>query len=138
MSRRRLKMVQSGKVLLRATILSAILLIALSAPRSSVAQDGQGPSVFCHITDGTFNDCDDQAPGSEEWSDITPATFPETGGVVYADQADLVDNSTITPENEETGTIVFTPDGELDHLMLLYESERTVPLGPMSTYWCTL
>ena len=46
------------------------------------------------------------------------------------DQADLVENSTITPENEQNNTIDFTPDGELDHLMLMYEDDRTVPLGP--------
>jgi len=87
-----------------------------------------GPSVFCHVTDGTFTDCDgDPNNGLEEWSDITPSLFPETGGVVYVDQGDLVDNSTISGMN---GTVNFTPDGIVDHLMLMYEGERTVPLGP--------
>ena len=109
-------------------VLAVGFALALSArPPSATAQFAEGPSEFCHVTDGTFTICPDE---SEEWSDIAPTVQPETGGVVFASQADLVDNSTITPENEEAGTIVFTPDGELDHLMLMYESSRTVPLGP--------
>ena len=117
-----------GSLLLAIAV--ALALILPTSPSPATAQAGEGPSVFCHVTDGNFTDCDVGTPGNEEWSDITPTVQPETGGVVYADQADLVDNSTITPENEEAGTIVFSPDGELDHLMLMYEGPRTTPLGP--------
>ena len=69
-----------------------------------------GPSGYCHTTDGVFTDCDgDATNGNEEWSDIAPASFSETGGVVWVDQADLIANISITPENEQNGTFDFTP-----------------------------
>jgi len=97
------------------TVVIALMVTGFVAVQAQTVQSG--PSVFSHVTDGVFT-------GPEEWSDITPALFPETEGVVYVDQGDLVDNSTIG------GTLNFTPDGIVDHLMLMYESERTVPLGP--------
>ena len=48
---------------------------------------GHGPSAACHVTDGAFTACPD---GTDEWSDIAPASFPDTDAHLYADQADLV------------------------------------------------
>ena len=111
------------------SVATAMMVAGVVPVRAQTVESG--PSAFCHATDGTFTDCDgNPGTGLEEWSDITPSVQSESGGVVYVDQADLVDNSTITPENEQNGTIDFTPDGELDHLMLMYEDDRTVPLGP--------
>lgn len=110
----------------------ALALVLSPSPPSATAQAAEGPSAFCHVTDGNFTDCDAGTPGNEEWSDITPTVQPETGGVVYADQADLVDNSKIAAfeAGQITSEELFVPDGELDHLMLMYEGPRTEPLGP--------
>ena len=90
------------------------------------------------MTDGTFTDCDgdgDTNVDDEEWSDVTPTV--QDDGVVYADQADLIINALI-PDFEQ-GLVddadFFVSDGtglvaDLDHLMLMYESNRTTPLGP--------
>ena len=75
------------------TVMLALLLLGSQQP--TFAQVGSGPSQFCHVTDGVFTDCNPPTAGNEEWSDITPTTFAATGGVVIADQADLVDNSKI-------------------------------------------
>ncbi len=111
------------------TVVIGLALFLPSSPRSGIAQATEGPSAFCHVTDGNFTVCPDS---NEEWSDITPTVQPETGGVVYADQADLVDNGKIADFEADliTAEELFVPDGELDHLMLMYESERTEPLGP--------
>lgn len=90
----------------------SLLFAGLVGASTAHAQDGTGPSEFCHVVDGTFTDCD---PG-EEWSDITPTLF-DAGGVLYVDQADL-------------DPVAGIPGGTVDHLMLMYESGRTVPLGP--------
>ena len=79
------------------TLAAFVVLVAIagstaSLPSNATAQVVGGPSAFCHETDGDFTDCDTGTPGNEEWSDITPTVQPETGGVVYVDQADLVDN----------------------------------------------
>ena len=129
MSTKRLRVVLLHRVQpLLLTILIALSPVLPTSTLPAMAQAEAGPSVFCHVTDGTFTACPDN---NEEWSDITPTVFPDTGGVVFVDQADLVDNSLI-PTFEATKTFppgFFTPDGQLDHLMLMYESERTVPLG---------
>ena len=130
MSTKRLRVVLLDRLLLVISIALASALLV--SPDSATAQTGEGPSALCHITDGTFTDCNPQTPGNEEWSDITPTSFTQTGGVIFVDQADLVDNSLISTF-EATKTFppgFFTPDGELDHLMLMYEGDRTVPLGP--------
>lgn len=74
-----------------------------------------GPSAFCHVTDGAFASC---ADGSQEWSDITGTPFAG-GAVLYVDQADLNPSLSI-------------PNGSgIDTLMLMYdETQRTVPLSP--------
>ncbi len=92
------------KLLVLGSVLSSLLILGLVI----AAQTSGGPSTLCHVSDGKFTVCPD---GEKEWSDITPTVFPDTGGIVYVDQADLVDNSSIS-----TGQIVFTPDGKLDHL----------------------
>ena len=67
--------------------------------------EAAGQSVFCHVTDGQFTICPD---GSQEWADVTPVFFPESGVYLYADQADL---------DPELGTH-YSP---LDTFMLMYE-----------------
>lgn len=79
-----------------------------------------GPSAFCHVTDGSFTDCD---PNNivEEWSDITPSFFDvfvnaAPDSALYVDQADL------DPTKK-------TSESPVDHLMLMYdEMFRTTPL----------
>jgi hypothetical protein len=116
--------------LLKGIILSLWLLL-LILPHEAKAEATSGPSVFCHVTDGIFTDCSGTGldPGTE-WSDIARGEFPD-GGVLYGDQADLADNGLIT--GWENGTVsdadFFVPDGNLDHLMLMYENPRSVPLG---------
>lgn len=87
-----------------------------------------GPSAFCHVTDGKFTDCTplNNVTDPEEWSDITPSFFdvfvnaaPESA--LYVDQADL------DPTKKTSGSTV-------DHLMLMYdEMFRTTPLLPDET-----
>ena len=93
--------------------------LALSAgPRPAVAQTTTGPSAFCHVTDGSFTDCDAGTPGDEEWSDITPTFFAETDSYLYADQADL-------------DPTLAGPESPMDTFMLMYdECGITEPLGP--------
>lgn len=90
---------------------------ALAAVATAAYAQGitDGPSAFCHVTDGAFTSC---ADGSQEWSDITGTPF-ESGAVLSVDQADLDPARSI-------------PNGSgLDTLMLMYdEAQRTVPLGP--------
>ena len=80
--------------------------------------DGRGPSAFCHVTDGSFTDCDPATAGAEEWSDITPTFFPETESYLYAGQADL-------------DPTLAGPESPMDTFMLMYdECGLTEPLGP--------
>src|SRR5438128_1323086 len=72
----------------------------------------RGPSIHCHVTDGTFTRCPD---GSQEWSDIPFQEFPATNAFLYADQANL--NPTLNSPNNT--------------LALMYdECGRTKALGP--------
>lgn len=84
-----------------------------------------GPSAFCHVTDGSFTDCAVNN-GGKEWSDITPSFFdvffdvfhPGPESALYVDQADLVPN-------------MGTSQSKVDTLMLMYdEMFRTTPLLP--------
>jgi len=85
------------------------------------AQTVTGPSAFCHSTDGAFTTCPD---GSQEWSDITPAFFPESGAYLYSDQADL--DPLLQSVHPATGEV-----SALDTFVLMYdECGRTTPLGP--------
>lgn len=94
--------------------MAAVLLLSIASP-AALAQEQVGPSAFCHQTDGMFTAC---PGGGEEWSDITPAFFPETRSYLYADQADL-------------DPILSSPTTPLDTFMLLYdECGRTTPLAP--------
>lgn len=69
-----------------------------------------GPSPFCHETDGGFTICPD---GNEEWSDILPQFFPDSGSNLYVDQADL-DPSLATPESWSTPSCCYmTSAGKL-------------------------
>ncbi|MBI4307115.1 MAG: hypothetical protein HY678_12425, partial [Chloroflexi bacterium] len=130
-----------------AALALAVFLLARQTPSRAHASEPNGTgterhgtSTFCHVTDGRFTDCDPGTPGLEEWSDVPPTTFDSTGGAVYVDQADLVVNDLV--DEWEAGLVgdqsffnlgaggSSTPDGLVDHLMLLYESDRTVPLGP--------
>src|SRR5689334_6046918 len=75
---------------LRSLIVVAVLL-SLFAPWTfmtprAVAESSQGPSAFCHITDGTFTDCDPQNPGREEWSDVQPSAFAASNSFLYVNQ----------------------------------------------------
>ena len=124
-------MTSAGLTRLCLQALAVVSLLSYPPARVSASNPTEtttGPSMFCHVTDGAFTICPD---GSQEWSDVAPVAFPTTDGVVYADQADLVDNSLIA--DFEAGLIdsdeLFVPDGELDHLMLMYESDRPEPLG---------
>jgi hypothetical protein len=51
----------------------------------SKAQFSNGPSAFCHVTDGTFTDCNPATTGLEEWSDVRPTSY-SGGGVLYVNQ----------------------------------------------------
>ena len=69
------------------------VLVTLFVPWSGVlktpaakAQSSQGPSAFCHITDGTFTDCNPQTGGLEEWSDVQPSPFPAANSFLYVNQ----------------------------------------------------
>ena len=93
----------------------AALTFALAPGGRVEAQATSSSSAFCHVTDGAFTICPDS---SAEWSDVPALFFPESGSILYVDQADLV------PE-------LATPDSPVDTLMLLYdECGRTTPLGP--------
>ena len=59
--------------------------VILQTPRV-VAQSSQGPSAFCHTTDGTFTDCDPQTAGREEWSDVQPSPFAAANSFLYVNQ----------------------------------------------------
>jgi len=86
----------------------AFMFLALTAP---VAHAASNPSAFCHSTDGSFTTC---ADGHQEWSDITPAFFPQSNSYLYADQAAFLN-----------------PGGPPDTFFLMYdECARTAPLGP--------
>lgn len=102
--------------LLNVIFAAGLVLTTLAIPRVAHAQvTTTGPSAFCHETDGTFTICPD---GKSEWSDITPAFFPESNSFLYADQADL-------------DPVLGIPDSPLDTFVLMYdECSRTVPLGP--------
>jgi hypothetical protein len=84
-------------------------------------QAADGPSAFCHATDGAFTLCPD---ANAEWSDIPPVHFPESNSFLYADQADLDPNvQSIHPVSGEASP--------LDTFMLMYdECSRTEPFGP--------
>lgn len=102
--------------LLNVVFAAGLVLTTLAIPRVAHAQvTTTGPSAFCHETDGTFTICPD---GKSEWSDITPAFFPETNSFLYADQADL-------------DPVLGTPGSPVDTFVLMYdECSRTVPMGP--------
>lgn len=59
--------------------------VILQTPRAG-AQSSQGPSAFCHTTDGTFTDCDPQTAGREEWSDVQPSAFAAANSFLYVNQ----------------------------------------------------
>ncbi len=107
-------------------ILVGILGCLLFLAPDAVAQSGTGPSVFCHVTDGVFTDCEIGTPGTEEWSDITPTIFPDTGGVIYADQADLVDNSKIADFEAGLGLAADYLSEALHALRSRYDFDRYV------------
>lgn len=118
-------MIKAIKVPLSIVFLAAVFLFAAIAVRAGEPGSGDaftdGPSVFCHVTDGAFTDCPD---GGKEWSDITPSFFdvfadvPGPESALYVDQADLDPNR-------------GTPQSPVDHLMLMYdEMFRTTPLLP--------
>jgi hypothetical protein len=94
----------------------ALLTVAcLALPRYEALAQIAGRSAFCHVTDGAFTTCPD---GTQEWSDVTPQFFPESGSYLYVDQADL-----------DSG--LATADSPVDTLMLMYdECRQTSPLGP--------
>ena len=82
---------------LTVTLAASLLLLWTLNSKPAFAQDTSGPSAFCHVTNGDFNDCDDDGDNlgpADEWADIIPGTF-DGGGVVYADQADLVQNALV-------------------------------------------
>src|SRR3954453_22387906 len=54
------------------------------------ALTGHAPSSFGHVTDGAFTDLDgNPSNGTEEWSDLTPTSFPASKSFLYADQTKL-------------------------------------------------
>lgn len=89
-----------------------LILSALTSshlPTSTVAAQSPGHrSQFCHVTDGMFTAC---AGGGQEWSDVTPQFFAESGSYLYVDQADLDPN-------------LGTPTSPTDTLMLMYDECR--------------
>jgi hypothetical protein len=70
-----------GKRLLLSALGASLL--AVSDP---AAQNANGPSAFCHSTDGAFTMC---PGGGAEWSDVPAKSFPESHSFLYASQADL-------------------------------------------------
>jgi hypothetical protein len=87
-------------------------------PTNVAGQTVEARSIFCHITDGEFTDCDPETDGIEEWSDVVPDFFLGTQSYLYADQADL-------------DPVLRTPDSAADTFVLMYdECGRRTPLGP--------
>lgn len=84
-----------------------------------------GPSLFCHETDGIFTSC---ADGNMEWSDIQASFFDVFADAVSPDSALYVDQADKDPERS-------IPNGSgIDTLMLMYdEILRTTPLDPSET-----
>ncbi len=100
---------------LRHTGSAAAVLGCLLLPVFEVSAQIASPSASCHVTDGAFTTCPN---GSQEWSDVTPHLFVESGSYLYVDQADL-DPS------------LATSASPVDTLMLMYdECRQTRPLGP--------
>ncbi|MBI4084629.1 MAG: hypothetical protein HY431_01865 [Candidatus Levybacteria bacterium] len=114
------KLIAGASLGLAALVLSVSLASAQEAGSGDAFTDG--PSAFCHVTDGAFTDCDVNN-GVEEWSDITPSFFdvfadvPGPESALYVDQADKHPTRSI-------------PNGSgIDTLMLMYdEMFRTTPL----------
>lgn len=106
----------SNLVRLNFLILLGILTFPLSLDVTVAAQPPSPgrPSASCHVTDGAFTSCPD---GTQEWSDVTPQFFPESGSYLYVDQADL---------DGQLGTA----QSPVDTLMLMYdECTQTRRLG---------
>jgi len=80
-----------------------------------------GPSAFCHVTDGAFTDCGVNN-GVEEWSDITPSFFDVFTDISGPESALYVDQADLDPVRK-------TSKSGVDTLMLMYdEMFRTTPL----------
>lgn len=109
--------VKSLNGLVASTMLGVFLMIAATVLIAQAITIG--PSTFCHETDGIFTLC---ANGNQEWSDVTPTGFVESGAFLYVDQADKDPHKSI-------------PNGSgIDTLMLMYdETKRTIPLFPSET-----
>ena len=103
------------------TIFISCIAVGLLTAAPSVAQTTGGPSAFCHETDGQFTVC---PGGSQEWSDIPFAFFPESNSFLYSDQADL--DPVLQSVHPVTGEV-----SNLDTFVLMYdECGRTTALGP--------
>ena len=113
------KLIAGAFLGLAALVLSVSLVGAQEAGPGDAFTDG--PSAFCHVTDGTFTDCDVNN-GVEEWSDITPSFFDVFADVSGPESALYVDQADLDPVRK-------TSDSEVDTLMLMYdEMFRTTPL----------
>ena len=94
---------------------AAAVLASLFLPGFDASAQIAGPSTRCHVTDGAFTTC---PGGGQEWSDVTPRFFAESGSYLYVDQADL-----------DPG--LSTSASPVDTLMLMYdECRQTRPLEP--------
>src|SRR4029453_17606913 len=89
-------------------------LLAVSDP---AAQNANGPSAFCHSTDGAFTMC---PGGGAEWSDVPAKSFPETHSFLYASQADL------DPAKGSPLSPVAT------FMLMYYDGGRPSPVGPQN------
>ena len=107
------------QLLLRLLTFAGVLIFLSVLELNAVAQTSGGPSAFCHETDGAFTICPDS---NVEWSDITPAFFPESNSFLYSDQADLDPlKQSVHPVSGEVS--------DLDTFVLMYdECGRTTPL----------
>jgi hypothetical protein len=59
----------------------SVILLLFFAP--AWAQLSTPPSLECHVTDGSFTPC---PSGAQEWSDVTPASFPASDSYLYVNQ----------------------------------------------------
>jgi hypothetical protein len=79
-------MVRHSRLLATGVAILLVMQIAISGGSTFPQAKAEGPSEFCHNTDGNFTVC----PNSElEWSDVPAILIPESGAYLYADQADL-------------------------------------------------
>lgn len=116
----KIKTIVSGIVFGLAGILLTVSVVnAQVAGNSDAFTDG--PSAFCHVTDGAFTDCKVNN-GVEEWSDITPSFFDVFADVPGPESALYVDQADLDPTRK-------TSESEVDTLVLMYdEMFRTTPL----------